>query len=63
MRIGGVSTIERAYQLAQSGRFRTMSEIRNQVRAEGFHDTTAQLEGRTIVADLRRLIVTASQES
>jgi hypothetical protein len=49
----------RAYQLARSGQFRTVSEIKIRVRAEGYYDAVAQLEGRTISADLRRLLVAA----
>ena len=50
------STVERAYQLARSGQFRTVSEIKSRVRAEGYYDAIAQLEGRTISADLRRVL-------
>jgi hypothetical protein len=53
------STVERAYELAKSGRFRTVGEIKIRVRAEGYYDAVAQLEGRTISAALRRLIVQA----
>jgi hypothetical protein len=63
MRIGAVSTVERAYQLAQSGRFQTMSEIKNQLRAEGYYDAAAQLEGRTLTKDLRRIIEAARQDA
>jgi hypothetical protein len=53
------STVERAYELARSGQFRTVSEIKIRVRAEGYYDAVAQLEGRTIGADLRRLLAAA----
>jgi hypothetical protein len=53
------STVERAYELARSGQFRTVSEIKIRVRAEGYYDALAQLEGRTISADLRRLLAAA----
>jgi len=53
------STVERAYELARSGRYATVSEIRLRLRAEAYHDAVAQLEGRAIVADLRRLMVAA----
>jgi hypothetical protein len=57
------STVERAYELARSGRFRTVGEIKIRVRAEGYYDAVAQLEGRTISAALRRLIVAAHTDS
>lgn len=60
MVIGKVSTVERAYQLARSGAFRTVTEVKVRVRAEGFYDAVAQLDGRTITMDLRRLIAAAS---
>jgi hypothetical protein len=55
------STVERAYQLARSGQFRTVSEIKIRVRAEGYYDAVAQLEGRAISADLRRLLAAARE--
>jgi hypothetical protein len=57
------STVERAYELAKSGQFRTVGEIKIRVRAEGYYDAVAQLEGRTITTALRRLIVAALAET
>jgi len=57
------STVERAYQLARSGQFRTVGEIKIRVRAEGYYDAVAQLEGRTISTALRRLIVQARADA
>ena len=57
------STVERAYALARSGQFRTVSAIKIRVRAEGYYDAVAQLGGRTITKDLRRLIAAALAEA
>jgi hypothetical protein len=56
------STIERAYELARSGQFRTVSRIRDRLRAEGYADATAHFSSPTLVADLRRLIAAARQD-
>jgi hypothetical protein len=56
------STIERAYELARSGEFRTVSRIRDRLRAEGYADATAHFSSPTLVADLRRLIAAARQD-
>jgi LmbE family N-acetylglucosaminyl deacetylase len=61
--IGGISTIERAYQLAKSGEFRTVSNIKDRLHAEGFTDGIAQVTGRTLTNALRRLISAARPET
>jgi len=53
------STVERAYQLASSGNVRTIAEIRQRLHREGYLDANAQLSGRTLIQDLRRLLDTA----
>jgi len=53
------STVERAYQLASSGNVRTITEIRQRLYREGYLDANAQLSGRTLIQDLRRLLDTA----
>jgi hypothetical protein len=63
MRIGSISTVERAYQIARSGKFRLVSEVQQQLRMEGFTDAKAQLTSRTLTADLRRAMEAARQDA
>ena len=53
------STVERAYELARSGLFRNLTELRLRLRAEGFVDAPAQISGPTLTGELRRLLVAA----
>jgi hypothetical protein len=53
------SAIERAYELAKSGRFRTLTEIRARLRSEGYDDAPAHFTSLTLTADLRRTIAAA----
>ena len=55
----GPSTIERAYELAKSGQFRTISQIREQLRSEGYSAAPAHLTSLTLTAELRRMIAAA----
>jgi len=55
----GLSTIERAYELAKSGEVRTVSQIRERLRTEGYSDAPAHLTSLTLTAELRRLIAAA----
>lgn len=48
------STLERAFELARSGRYRTVSEVKRAVLAEGY--SLAQLEGRALSRQLSDLI-------
>jgi len=52
----GPSTIERAYELAKSGQFRTLTQIRERLRTEGYSDAPSHLTSLTLTAELRRLI-------
>jgi hypothetical protein len=61
LRIAGVSTIERAYQIARSGQCQSVMEIKKRLRDEGFVDTTEQLTSRTLVIALRGLINAAAK--
>jgi hypothetical protein len=63
LRINGVTTVERAYQLARSGQCQSLTEIKKRLSDEGFADATGQLTSRTLTDALRRLIETARQES
>jgi hypothetical protein len=55
----GLSTIERAYKLAKSGQFRTLTKVRARLRSEGYDDAPAHLTSLTLTAELRRLIAAA----
>lgn len=48
------STLERAFEMAKSGRYTTMSELRAAIKAEGY--TVAQIEGPALGRQLRRLM-------
>jgi hypothetical protein len=47
--------IERAYELARSGRYPTVSMVKKQIRAEGYPSVESYLQGATIHAALRDL--------
>lgn len=49
------TTLERAYQLAQEGRCRTVSDIKQALSAEGFDRIQDSLYGPTLSAALRKL--------
>lgn len=49
------STLERAFELAKSGEYANISEIRLQVSSEGYHDATTQLYGRTLASQIRKI--------
>ena len=49
-----LTTIERAYQLADSGLCANVGEIKKRLNAEGFLDINGQLFGQVILAALRR---------
>ena len=52
-----VTQLERAFQLAQSGRCGSVEDIRNQLKSEGY--STAQISGKTLARQLQALIQTA----
>jgi len=54
------STLERAFQLARTGRHTSVDAIRKQLQKEGY--TTSQLFGRTLHKQLRELIDAAVAE-
>ncbi len=47
------TTLERAYQLAESGDCRTVSEVRQRLAAEGFERIADQLYGSSVTSALR----------
>jgi hypothetical protein len=56
LRIAGVTTVERAYQLARTGQCQSLTDIKKRLSDEGFADATGQLTSRTLTNDLRRLM-------
>jgi hypothetical protein len=55
-----VPVIERAYQLASSGKYRTLQEMIKALQAEGYRDLGGHLIGKKIKDDLRRLRLAAA---
>lgn len=53
------TTIERAFDLARSGEYATVGDIRQQLRAERFDQVEAHLAGPSLVRQLRALCVEA----
>jgi hypothetical protein len=58
MMINGVTTVERAFELARTGQCRSITEVRNRLHKETFVDATAQLSSRALTRELRRLFAT-----
>ncbi len=52
-----VSTLERTFELAKSGHYRTVSAIKIALKKEGY--SVAQLQGASLSAQLRKLIAEA----
>jgi hypothetical protein len=48
--------IERAYQMARSGQFNSVEEMRRQLTVEGYGNIEAHLSGFSIRKDLKALI-------
>jgi hypothetical protein len=49
------STVERAFELARSGEFEATRQISDRLRAEGYWDATAQLDGPALRAQLKKV--------
>lgn len=49
------TTIERAFELAQSGRYLKLQEIKRQLKAEGYADVDGQLYGLSLRKQLERI--------
>jgi len=49
------TTLERAFELARSGGYATISDIRKQLKVEGFSDAPSQISGPSMLKQLRRL--------
>lgn len=59
MIIRGPSTLERAFELARSGEYASASEIRRQLKVEGYSDADKQLYGQSLVSQLRKICTEA----
>jgi hypothetical protein len=57
------STIERAFELARSGEFEATRQITDRLRAEGYWDATAQLDGPALRAQLKKLCKEARRDA
>lgn len=49
------TTLERAYELARGGTCRTVTDIKQQLTAEGYDRVRDSLYGQSLNADLRKL--------
>jgi hypothetical protein len=58
----GVTTAERAFQLARSGTCQTISEISRQLNREGFEMVQSHLGGGSIKAQLNKLLSEGREE-
>ncbi len=56
------TTVERAYQLAKSGEYAGVSQIKDRLKVEGYSDVGGQLYGPTIRGALRRLCTEARKD-
>lgn len=56
-----VTTLERAFQMARSGQFASVADIKKQLKAEGF--SLAQITGPTLGKQLKELIRAAQSEA
>ena len=57
-----LSTVERAYELARSGRCHSVDEIRTMLMREGYEAVQAHLTGPSIKKDLAALCKAATAE-
>jgi hypothetical protein len=53
------TTLERAFQMAQSGRFVSLTDIRAALVNEGYSNVKAQISGASLIAQLGRLLTQA----
>ncbi len=53
------TTVERAFQLAQSGDYDRITDISNRLKKEGYEYAQSHLSGATVVGPLRRAIAAA----
>jgi hypothetical protein len=55
------STVERAFELARSGKYTKLEHIARQLNDEGFH--SSKLEGPLLLKQLRKLMEAATVEA
>jgi hypothetical protein len=55
------TTLERAYELANSGDCAGVNDIKTRLKAEGYHDAEGQLYGPSLGRSLRKLCDAARQ--
>ncbi|HEY9218808.1 MAG TPA: hypothetical protein VIO94_12205 [Phenylobacterium sp.] len=55
------STVEHAYTLARTGRFRDLDSLKNQLKADGCRAVDALLAGRSIRGHLQAICAAASE--
>jgi len=58
-----LTTLERAFELAKSGRFANVSEIRSCLVAERYDAVSSQISGKSLVSQLDRLIASSRAEA
>ncbi len=58
--IANMTALERAFALAKSGRFRTVTDIRNALKAEGY--SLEQITGGTLLKQLRQAMEQSAGE-
>jgi hypothetical protein len=57
----GVTALERAFQLAKSGKCHSVTDLKNRLRAEGY--STMQVTGRILLRQLEALIKSAKNHA
>jgi hypothetical protein len=57
-----VGIIERAFQLARSGEYRSMEDVRRRLAREGYESVSAHLGGRLIKDQLMGMMAEAAQQ-
>ena len=57
-----IGAAERAFELAESGRFATLQAVIRQLRAEGYPTVLTDLRSRHLRRGLRELCATSSQQ-
>ena len=56
------NTIERAFQLAQSGGVRTVDDLRRELKREGYESVEAHLAGASIRKQLTQILAEAAEQ-